>query len=385
MSTSAAVAGYRSAAQTRFQLLMQAYNDPGDSYWRLGHAFDTVIDYLDTIDASGAGGVAEVVLRQYAETLKGSYDWEWFDDFGWWAIAMQRAMERPFFGKYRPSFVEILAACWNAPTGMNGKAPYTWERRAPGTYSTYRPAVEGGVWNMYWPGTDGTRFPGPTGDPATDSLAAIQNTVVNGLYLVIAQRLGRTNQDAAAAANREWDFLMQWFNTSDRPLWWQRSPGAALVHERVSHFADGSKSPFYVEDFAWTGDQGLILGGLTDRMSLVGGGPGYTALLARTKELLAGVQGYLVSDGQLQPWTGPGGAEDYKTGPAVFWRYLLHAFRNNADLRAFLQGAAYQQLVRVNADAVKETPSGQDVISLTNDLAVLVVAAAMFEPAATGG
>ena len=59
-------------------------------FWKLGNSFDTMIDFLDTIDSGSAGEVARMAVTQLQASLghiKGGFDGAWFDDFGWWSIA----------------------------------------------------------------------------------------------------------------------------------------------------------------------------------------------------------------------------------------------------------------------------------------------------------
>ncbi len=383
MPATALTNDYRQAATKIFEWLMQNYDS---SYWILGHSFDTIIDYLDNVDHSKAADVGNMVVKQYQIALNktGGYDSAWFDDFGWWTVATQRAVGKPFFKPdVKNQFRGIMSECWKRFTG---NAPYVWDRRAPGTFNDYRSAVDGGAWNEYWVGTSST-FPGPKdGDPSSGTLQGIQNTVTNALYLVAAQRLGSTDPDAKTAAEREYNFLSNWFwQQQQDPLWWlpqpKDHPNAALVRERVSHFYNGREAGGFLKDWTWTGDQGLVLGALTDRMRVDPGN--YQWLLDRAKQLLIGARILLVNEsGVLTSWTGfpennapDGDARDYSTGAGVFWRNVLYAWKGNQDLRAFLNDPAYRQFVRTSADVVKAPTNETDLVALTNELAVLVAAA----------
>ena len=382
MATSASTNQYRQAAHDKFNSLKQNYPS---SFWKLGNSFDTMIDFLDNIDNSSADDVAKTVVEKYRQLLfapppggLGGYDNAWFDDFGWWTIATHRAVEKPFFNQEsKTQFRGFMSECWKRFTE---NAPYVWERRKPGTFDDCRPAVDGGVWNEYWLGTS-PNYPGPKGaDPTKESLEGIQNTVTNALYLIAAQRLGITDPQAKAAAQREFGFLNTWlFEVERDPLWWpQARPNAALVRERVSHFFNGKDAPGFQTDWAWTGDQGLILGALTDRMNL-----DRQNLLRSAEQLLVGAQYCLVEDaGMLRNWSASGripdgDSSDYGTGAGVFWRYMLHGWKTNPDLRAFISAPEYQGFVRVNADAAMAATNDADPDMLTKDVAVLVAATVM--------
>jgi hypothetical protein len=64
-------------------------------------------------------------------------------------------------------------------------------------------------------------------------------------------------------------------------------------------------------------------------------------------------------------------------------RYLLYAYSHNGDLKAYLRSpqSGYVDFVRANANYVLANPS-EGMVGLTNDLATLVAAIAMLDPAA---
>ncbi len=99
----------------------------------------------------------------------------------------------------------------------------------------------------------------------------------------------------------------------------------------------------------------------------------------------------------LLPWTpgrpAPGDdPHDYLTGPAVFWRYALHAFRRGPPaLRAALAAPAFRAFAAANGAAAAAAPLPPPgggggaacgrLVGLANDLAALNAAAAL-RPAA---
>jgi hypothetical protein len=378
---------YRSAAINNFNALTKLYatndDDPctGVAFWKLGTSFDTMIDFLDVIDSSSASTLEQTVFDQFNASAMclGGFDNAWFDDFGWWTVAAQRALERPYFK--RPKFKWIHDQCWKR---FRENAPFVWERRTTKTFDDYGPVVTGGVWNAYWTGTS-CDFPGPkNGNPENKQLVGIQNTVTNALFLMAAQR----DSNSQTEAESEYQFLFKWL-TSKLPfpsLWWTTGPNAGLVRERVSGFASGKSAsgdePHGFEtDWAWTGDQGLMLGNLSDAIP---GHPKDVGLLfSMAKGLLAGARQELFKNGAVQNWTTSGWVpdddeSDYQTGTGVFWRNVLHVFNTNSELRNFLRQTEYQTMLRNSADAVVNAPTGnQSIETLTNRTAVLVAATAM--------
>jgi hypothetical protein len=135
---------YGSAARETFEALKNLYasndNLPPEeqvSFWKLGNSFDTMIDFLDTIDDSSAHEVAQMAVTQLNASLKhitGGYDGAWFDDFGWWSVATGRALQKPFFKQDAAPLQHILEQCW--PRFTNN-APFVWERRNSTKYDKY--------------------------------------------------------------------------------------------------------------------------------------------------------------------------------------------------------------------------------------------------------
>lgn len=157
----------------------------------------------------------------------------------------------------------------------------------------------------------------------------------------------------------------------------------------LARAAGGTWTKGYKPETIWTGDQGLVLGGLVDLIEMARRGyPGLDPAncLATAKRLLAGVKQQLVdSQGHLQPYLPfgvppAGDPTSYETGLGVFFRYLLYAYRTNADLRDFLIARGYPALVQSNAQYLMDQyrhgayPKDKYVIYLTNVLAALIAA-----------
>ena len=76
-------------------------------------------------------------------------------------------------------------------------------------------------------------------------------------------------------AQNEFNFFWQWLTNKQLPfplLWWPTGTNMGLVRERVSGFASGesasAEQPHGFEaNWAWTGDQGLMLGNFCDAIS----------------------------------------------------------------------------------------------------------------------
>jgi hypothetical protein len=359
-----------------------------DNFWVLGHSFDTVLDYFTYVDPSAAPGFAPVALDRYDSTVAAGNCW--YDDGSWWAIAALKASQFGLFDAFDSGrFLGIAESLWRP---IQHHAPNVWANATP-EWSALEPRFSGGVWNYFWTKEKNASICN-TPCPGV-GLCGIQNTVTNGLYLILASRMFLKSQDPGAqqSAADEYEFFDQWFRTEPTSLLNRPATGGAVVRERVGVYASGAAADGYDPALAWAGDQGLVLGGLVDQMTISGSGPVYEDQLQYAKEIAVGAQGYLSTGGALQPWKPSPPANDpcdYATGPGVFMRNVLHAHQTNADLKAFLQISGYPAFVRQNARLVFEgkqyrltsscwgVPSGAmpQVINLTNDLATLVAAAA---------
>lgn len=394
-------ADLRNAALAAYADLKKCFSNPHaeNTFWRCGHSFDSVVDYFTYVDASDANNFAPHALGQYAPQPQ-----DWWDDYGWWGIAgLKAASAGVFTSAYVAKFrTEIISAAWKK---MADNAPYGWQRADQQKFADWAPLIDGGVWNHV---VDDQFHPG-----GKDQLGGRQNTVTNGLYLVLAQRLALAGElPPSIAAGKEYQFLKNWFDppatlrvTPEYALMNNYAKGKAVVRERVSEFKPTTNKgnhyvdPAFRSELAWAGDQGLILGGLVDRMRIVGKTSlEYPVLLAMARKLIAGTKDYLAPSisnppGVLCPWWpftdaphqgAPGDDQnDYWTGPAVYMRYLLNAFQNE-DLRNDILKPDYQSFIRANAQCVLDSPDRPQtfcpvdrVVDQTNNLAILVAAIVM--------
>ena len=194
------------------------------------------------------------------------------------------------------------------------------------------------------------------------------------------------------AAKTEFDFLWQWFTADPSDAALLRVPDGGvgkLVRERVATYAGGTNAYVngYDKNSCWSGDQGIVLSGLIDRMIIVPAEKSpQNAVFLDACAILNGVADVTNSNwaGVLQPWTSGDGGDpgDYATGIGVFMRYLLYADQRNVlSMRKITRGADYQKLIDANVQAVlnNTVPHGDvDLLTdLTNCLAILVAAIVM--------
>jgi hypothetical protein len=414
---------YDAAKQNFSDLQEKIMSTDGDvDFWKTANAFDTMIDFLSIEDPqSSAKDVAENVTSLWTigegeDKGKDYYRGEalgpgqWFDDYGWWVVATNRAAEMPFFADKKDEFRKITKACW---ARFKDNAPHVWERRTVDTYKECEPAVAHnkfiaayGVWNSYWTDTD-PKWVGPRGDPTdrNEPYQGVQNTVTNALYLIAAQRLGDSDAD------QEFNFLNEWFdmgtvNSSDPPvrLFWDldlkapvKPPPSAVIRERVSFYVNRVPDRRFDPNWVWTGDQGLILSALVDRAAKMELGKERTALLERAEKLLNGAYYFLTDSGNggvLRHWRPhdpvSNHVDDYSTGTGVFWRNMLHVWNVwNGNMKPpdtdqfpelnLLNDSTYRAFIKANAEeATSPLPlKDKKIFNLTNNVAVLVAAIKM--------
>ena len=400
--------------------------DPHAAMWFQGNALDTMIDYIAVTQEKAAGvELGNKIDQLWDDAVK---EGRWFDDFGWWGIAvLNAARHHELLGKttaddYKQRAHDMLTQMSYASQAWdlyrNHEYPIYQSDAACDTdrWLGYAPRFEGGVWNSLYGTADncptgidpltGDFF--PSGDPSEIQINPKQNTVTNGLHLVLCARYYRQFGDAQVfdTADRAWSWFHNWMSLSDVPI--DQCLGMSnascndltdaslvkpslldsdtnLVRERVGTFAfyDGCYAiePVYKCDrvnrdaMIWTGDQGLVVGAMVDLMHMedVTNPPDTDSV----KQILDGVLGYLtrnlkdspfdtLPEGVLRPWIyfngwqegcdGEGfqldkGNVNYKTGPGVFMRYLLYAYQNNEDLRDYIR-LNFADFIMDNAEVV---------------------------------
>jgi predicted alpha-1,6-mannanase (GH76 family) len=195
---------YSNSARQCFQDLHKAWQGY-DVFWKRGNAFDTLLDYIGHHD--DAPITAEAMSKEGLDFFNGASKLGmWWDDFGWWGIAFMNAYK--LLGAQGGEYLTAAVSCWEE---MH-KGTLVWEEveKSPfrSQYTDRQPRFLGGVWNV---GMDRTGvWPGPTD---CNAFVGIQNTVTNGLFLVLSLRLAATENDTKylQAAMKVYGWLQQWF------------------------------------------------------------------------------------------------------------------------------------------------------------------------------
>jgi len=407
--------------------LTKNQKDAHAAMWYQGNALDTMIDYI-AITQDDALGVelGKEIDELWPDAIK---EGRWFDDFGWWGIAILNAARNyELLGKtsvddYKQNAHEMLdkmiyaSQVWELYQAHQSPPYQKYAECDTDRWLAYAPRFEGGVWNslygLKWgncptdidPST-GDNY--PSGDPSDIYINPKQNTVTNGLHLVLSARYYRQFDDEQVfkTADNAWSWFNNWLSLPDIPvdqcLGMPNShcddltdanvvkpslldSNTNLVRERVGTFAlyNGCYAidPVYKcssvnkNAMIWTGDQGLVTGAMVDLMDMEGvtDPPDSDSV----KHILNGILNHLTQsqkdcpydslpEGVLRPWIyfngwqkgcdGEGfqldnGGENYKTGPGVFMRYLLYAYQNNEDLKDYIK-LNFGEFIMNNANAV---------------------------------
>ena len=309
---------YRKAAEVEYEKLLDAWiYQGGPDYkhtlmWYQGNALDTLIDYVSITQDKKEGSVLGGYISElYDARLK---EGDWWDDFGWWGIAfLNAAKNHNILGEKETEYMKNAARCLEEHMDQ---ATQVWAmanegdcipciNASPPDWYRFEPRFSGGVWNAAFAGLN-TGTPTqqkcrpsdsgiPLGTPEDDCslLTPMQNTVTNGLYLVLNTRYYLQNPQIREVRRDRtlaiYGWLKNWMDLEDQEVSQcpvnKEKPNplnkikpsllnseTGLVRERVStYIQDTKQSPscftgvkWYEQDLSWAGDQGIVLGGLVD-------------------------------------------------------------------------------------------------------------------------
>jgi hypothetical protein len=396
----------------------QSWGDYGN-YWKLGNAFDTATDYVVYcgVPDSELAGLAYAKYQAVLEKNPNSACW--YDDYGWWGIASAKAFDPRYaavFSGQESNFQSIAWDCWG--TMNTGKSNPEWKYK--GAPNAWNNRDDGNPDQSYWNNPENWATPrfndGPgsglqgvwqydifhekrstnecspsnPSDPNQCSLGPFQNTVVNGLYFVLAQRLLNAvagDQSTLQPAKDLYGFLQAWFDMklgNDSTLI-RFASDAVLVRERVTTYAmlPSGNYPALKEwnntrDTCWAGDQGLIMSGLVDYLNI---NPQDPMCLSVSQAIVGGVVTHMTDlKGVIQyNYDELGDFGDYKCGVGVFMRYLLYAYNQpSSPIKALVDENQYNiksVLLATANDACQSTPS--DLFDNFNVLSILTTAKAL--------
>jgi hypothetical protein len=337
-------------------------------YWQLGCTFDTVLDYMKAaiLDSTITKETAQAIVSAVYTGFRNKQG-AWYDDYSWWGILAAKAFDYSYHDVFGDANLEnyksIARECWC--TVQNGKPAVPESKGAPNAYAscdhtlftTITPRFEGGTWQydiFACPRTNDPRVTDPmspirithpcNASPAT--LGPYQQSVMNGLYLVLSQRMADQGLTSPIYAAGQYSFIEQWTNqltvspVENLMLRFPNSGG--VIRERVSTYARGYHVWDYFENAAWCGDQGLFIGGLLDYYNTSGDANALSLLMTIIDGTLTEMKTVAVVNGlplevinycyqEGRPFSDDPG--DYSSGVGVFFRYLLYCFNNNVDIK----------------------------------------------------
>jgi len=353
------------AAFKRFEEIWN-FND----FWKRGNTFDACLNFVDAVQQRWPNdpAVKEMQLKvneMLEENLVFFNGFDpgdlWADDFGWWGLMALSARKHLL-----QNGETILADKY-----LMLSTDLCWEYKKLTAYDHTTTAI---------PVPHGCR----NGD-ANGISKGVKNTVTNVLLFLLSSRIYRLtlaenikdNDKYLDMAYRQWLWFEHWFNLDKYEYLKKISPSGALVQERPMAFFEGSGyqekiHPPWAEGWIWTGDQGMLVGALTDMFSVRNEleawiarkniDPGFDPLAfeekirALIKLLGNGVKMALISDkdGIIREAPcfssfGPNHGNDYLAGRGIMMRYL------GAKEEKALLGVDLSENIMATADAIWQT------------------------------
>lgn len=298
-------------------------------FWHAGNTLDTFMDYLGRAQPEDyqktAADLADEGVEIFAQVtgvdptrpVDGPVPTvAWWDDYGWWGIAFLKVHR--LTGESR--FLQGARSCWQFME--NGGRHYDGP-----------PESKGGTWNH---------------DPAQ---GGVQNVITNALFLTLSSQLYNLTPEqqfrTGALAQYQW-FAYQLEHGAQYTV--SIGPPAWLIHQLPLQPGWGF----------WTGDQGVLLGGLASlRQSVLSSDPELARQLHEMCDAI--VWGVQLSDQMVQspPWA-PGSKVLHEAKPEQGgddWRYDLNGSVGKGVLMRYLAAFLEKRdgFIDVNAAAVART------------------------------
>ncbi|MDB4581604.1 hypothetical protein N9164_00490 [Draconibacterium sp.] len=353
------------AAFKRFKEVWN-FND----FWKRGNTFDTCLVFVAAALEQWPEDPEILAMQQSVKNMLeenlvffNRFDpgGLWADDFGWWGLQALNARKHLL----KMGEKELAEKFWNLSTDL------CWEYKKKTAYDHSTDAL---------PVPHGCR----NGDANGQSLG-VKNTVTNVLLFLLSSRIYRVtlkenmpdNEKYLDMAYRQWVWFEEWFKLDEYEYLKMISESAALVQERPMAFFEGSGyqdkiHPPWTEGWVWTGDQGMLVGALTDMLAvkdelatwlsennldtdfdksayekkvrhligLIGGG---------VKTALIGAEDQIIREAPCASSFGPNHGNDYLAGRGIMMRYL------GAQEERELLGVDLSENIKATVEAIWET------------------------------
>uniref|UniRef100_UPI003216B376 hypothetical protein n=1 Tax=uncultured Draconibacterium sp. TaxID=1573823 RepID=UPI003216B376 len=314
-----------------------------NDFWKRGNTFDACLTF---VDAAVTRWPNEPEIKRIQQKVKEMLEKNlvffskfnpgdlWADDFGWWGLMALNARKHLL----KIGETELAAQYYKLSTDL------CWEYKKKTAYDHTPDAL---------PVPHGCR----NGD-ANGISKGVKNTVTNVLLFLLSSRIYRLtlsenigdNEKYLEMAYKQWVWFENWFKLEEYKYLKEISNAAALVQERPMAIFEGSGymekiHPPWAEGWVWTGDQGMLVGALTDMLAVKNElsswikanniNPNFNVdafdktLRQRIKQIGAGVKttlvsntDYIIREAPCLSSFGPNHGNDYLAGRGILMRYL---------------------------------------------------------------
>lgn len=237
-----------------------------NDFWKRGNTFDACLTFVDAAVERWPNDPEVKIMQDRVKVMLeenlqffNTFDPGdlWADDFGWWGLMGLNARRHLL----KMSEPELAQKYFDLSTDL------CWEYKKRTAYDHTTTAI---------PVPHGCR----NGDANGISLG-VKNTVTNVLLFLLSSRIYRltlaegmpNNDKYLDMAYRQWVWFEEWFKLDEYSYLKKISDSAALVQERPVAFIEGSGyreeiHPPWAEGWIWTGDQGMLVGALTDMLAV---------------------------------------------------------------------------------------------------------------------
>ncbi len=237
-----------------------------NDFWKRGNTFDACLTFVDAVvnrwpNDTEVKEIQQTVKNMLEENLVFFNKFDpgdlWADDFGWWglmALNARKHLLKMNEKKLAQKYLELSTSL-------------CWEYKKKTAYDHTPDAL---------PVPHGCR----NGD-ANGISKGVKNTVTNVLLFLLSSRIYRTtlaenmsdNEKYLDMAYRQWIWFDKWFELEEYQYLKGLTSEGALVQERPMAFVDGSDytekiHPPWAEGWIWTGDQGMLIGALSDMLAV---------------------------------------------------------------------------------------------------------------------
>lgn len=249
------------AAFKRFKEVWD-FND----FWKRGNTFDACLVFADAAIEKWPNDPEILQIQRDIKTMLeenlvffNRFDpgGLWADDFGWWGLQALNARKHLL----KMGENDLAEKFWKLSTDL------CWEYKKNTAYDHTPDAL---------PVPHGCR----NGDANGQSLG-VKNTVTNVLLFLLSSRIYRValaenlsdSDKYLDMAYRQWVWFDKWFQLEEFEYLKNISKTAALVQERPMAEFEGSGytekiHPPWAEGWVWTGDQGMLVGALSDMLEV---------------------------------------------------------------------------------------------------------------------